>query len=123
MTGFGANSAAGTPTGWVVPNLPAIDRPTTSTATACKSGPGGPGDFTLSSITNGNARGNNRAVREEDIGAYVQADFNTDLFGRRMRGNVGVRYVNTDLRAEGFQALGGGTLTVVNRPTTTGCPR
>ena len=84
---------------------------------------GGPGDFTLSSITNGNARGNNRAVREEDTGGYVQVDFSTDLFGRPLRGNVGLRYVRHRVHADGYQAPGGGTLTVVERPMTTGCPR
>ena len=69
----------------------------------------------MSSITNGNARGNNRQVREEDMGAYVQVDFRTELFGRPLRGNIGLRYVQTDLRAAGYQALGGGTLTVVDR--------
>ena len=40
------------------------------------SGPaGGPGDFTLSSITNGNARGNNQSVSETDTGGWFMADF------------------------------------------------
>ena len=30
-----------------------------------------------------------------------------------MRGNVGMRYVRTEIEAAGYQALGGGTLTVV----------
>jgi iron complex outermembrane receptor protein len=47
-----------------------------------KSGPaGGPGDFTLSSTTNGNARGNNRSVTETDTGGFLMADFNTRLGG------------------------------------------
>jgi iron complex outermembrane receptor protein len=69
----------------------------------------------LSSTTNGNARGNNRAVREQDTGAYAQLDYHGTLFGRPLRGNIGLRYVRTDERAAGYQALGGGTLTVVNR--------
>jgi iron complex outermembrane receptor protein len=47
--------------GWVIPNLNAIAAAYDIYCNCLKSGPaGGPGDFTLSSITNGNARGNNR---------------------------------------------------------------
>ena len=49
------------------------------------------------------------------MGAYFQGDFTLDLGGRPLRGNIGMRYVRTDLRASGYQALGGGTLTVVDR--------
>jgi iron complex outermembrane recepter protein len=117
LTGFGRGLGLnGTPTSWLIPDLNAIAALYNIYCNCLQSGAaGGPGDFTLSSITNGNARGNNRAVSEEDTGAYVQADFTARLFGRRLRGNVGVRYVNTDLHAEGYQALGGGTLTVVER--------
>ena len=118
LTGFGRglNLGTGTPTSWLIPDLNAIAALYNIYCNCLQSGnAGGPGDFTLSSTTNGNARGNNRAVREEDLGAYGQFDFRFDLFGRPVRGNVGVRYVRTDLRAAGYQALGGGTLTVVNR--------
>jgi iron complex outermembrane receptor protein len=113
LTGFGSGS---TQTSWLIPNLNAIAALYNIYCNCLRSGaPGGPDDFTLSSTTNGNARGNNRQVREEDMGAYAQLDVRTTLFGRPLRGNIGLRYVNTDLRAAGYQALGGGTLTVVNR--------
>lgn len=113
LTGF--NSGGGN-TSWLIPDLNAIASLYNIYCNCLQSGAaGGPGDFTLSSTTNGNARGNNRAVREEDTGAYIQLDIRTELFGRPFRGNIGLRYVNTDLRASGYQALGGGTLTVVNR--------
>jgi len=118
LTGFGSGLGlgGGTPTSWLIPNLPALAALYNIYCNCLQSGAsGGPGDYTLSSITNGNARGNNRRVREEDMGAYAQFDFRTELFGRPLRGNIGARYVRTDLRAEGYQALGGGTLTVVNR--------
>ena len=118
LTGFGRGLGvgAGTPTSWLIPNLNAIAQLYNIYCNCLQSGPaGGPGDYTLSSITNGNARGNNRAVREQDVGAYAQVDFRTTLFGRPLRGNFGLRYVRTDERASGYQALGGGTLTVVNR--------
>jgi iron complex outermembrane recepter protein len=53
--------------------------------------------------------GNNRGVKEEDSGVYVQLDVNTELFGLPLRGNVGVRYVKTDLTAQGFQTRTGAT--------------
>jgi iron complex outermembrane recepter protein len=113
LTGF--NSGGGN-SSWLIPDLRAIAALYNIYCNCLQSGAaGGPGDFTLSSITNGNARGNNRQVREEDIGGYLQLDFRTELFGRPLRGNVGLRYVKTDLRAAGYQALGGGTLTVVDR--------
>src|SRR5204863_2862623 len=118
VTGFGSGLGlhGGTPTSWLIPNLPAIAQLYNIYCNCLQSGAaGGPGDFTLSSVTNGDARGNNRAVREEDTGAYAQFDFRTELFGRPLRGNLGLRYVSTDVRAAGYQALGGGTLTVVNR--------
>jgi TonB-dependent receptor len=114
--GRGLNLGGGTPTSWLIPNLNAIASLYNIYCNCLQSGAaGGPGDFTLSSVTNGNARGNNRAVREEDMGFYGQFDFRTELFGRPVRGNIGFRYVRTDVRAAGYQALGGGTLTVVNR--------
>lgn len=117
LTGFGRGLDLGnTPRSWLIPNLNAIAALYNIYCNCLQSGnAGGPGDFTLSSITNGNARGNNRAVTEESYGAYVQLDFRTDLFGRPLRGNVGLRYVQTDIEAAGYQALGGGTLTIVNR--------
>jgi TonB-dependent receptor len=118
VTGFGRGLGltGGTPTSWLIPDLNAIASLYNIYCNCLRSGNvGGSDDYTLSSVTNGNARGNNRSVREEDTGAYAQFDFRTELFGRPLRGNVGVRYVRTDVRAAGYQALGGGTLTVVNR--------
>lgn len=115
-TTLGGFNSGGANSSWLIPDLRALATLYNIYCNCLQSGAaGGPGDFTLSSVTNGNARGNNRAVREEDIGAYAQIDIRTELFGRPLRGNVGLRYVKTDLRAEGYQALGGGTLTTVNR--------
>ncbi len=41
--------------------------------------------------------------------AYVQADFDTSLFGLPVTGNFGVRYVNTRLIADGFYGIRGST--------------
>ena len=109
LTGFGVGLIpGGTDSTWLRPDLNAIAS-LFNIYCNCDTGVAG-GDFTLGSITVGNARGGNRYVREEDLAVYVQADFNTDLMGMPFRGNVGVRQVNTDLYAEGYSSTGGGTL-------------
>lgn len=119
LTGFGKglDLPAGTPTAWVIPDLKAIVAAYDIYCNCLKSGPaGGPGDFTLSSTTNGNARGNNRAVEETDQGGYLMAEFTQRPFGIRVDGNVGLRYVKTEQVATGYQSAGGGTeVTTVNR--------
>lgn len=109
LTGFGVGLIpGGTDSSWVRPDLNAIAS-LFNIYCNCDTGlPGG--NFTLGSITVGNARGGNRYVREEDLAVYLQADFNTELFAMPFRGNVGVRQVNTDLYAEGYSSTGGGTL-------------
>lgn len=118
LTGFGKglNLPAGTITSWVIPDLNAIAAAYDIYCNCIKSGPaGGPGDFTLSSITNGNARGNNRKVVETDTGAFTMLDFDHKLMGLPVRGNVGLRYVKTEQVATGYQATSGGTeVTVPN---------
>ncbi|MBL8521626.1 MAG: TonB-dependent receptor [Betaproteobacteria bacterium] len=123
LTGFGQGLGlpAGTPTAWLIPNLQAIAAAYDIYCNCLKSGPaGGPGDFTLSSTTNGNARGNNRSVVERDKGIWLMAEFNTEWNGMPVRGNVGVRQVRTEQVATGYQATGGGTeITVTNEYTDT----
>jgi TonB-dependent receptor len=119
LTGFGKGLSlpAGTPTSWVIPDLKAIVAAYDIYCNCLKSGPaGGPGDFTLSSTTNGNARGNNRAVQETDQGGYLMAEFTRRPFGIKVDGNIGVRYVKTEQEATGYQSIGGGTeVTTVNK--------
>jgi iron complex outermembrane receptor protein len=114
--GRGLDIPGGTITSWVIPNLNAIADLYNIYCNCLQSGPaGGPGDFTLSSITNGNARGNNRSVIEKDTGGFLMADFNTRLWDLPMRGNIGVRYVKTQATATGYQATASGTeVTVEN---------
>ncbi len=108
--GNGLNLPAGTATSWVIPNLNAIAQTYDIYCNCLKSGPaGGPGDFTLSSVTNGNARGNNRSVTETDNGGYLMADFDTKWNDVPVRGNFGARYVKTQQVATGYQAAAGGT--------------
>ena len=118
ISGFGSglNLPAGTPTTWLIPNLPAIAAAYNIYCNCLQSGPaGGPGDFTLSSITNGNARGNNRSVTEKDTGIWAMGDFRMTLWGLPMRGNLGVRYVKTEQSATGYQATAGGTQVTVDQ--------
>jgi iron complex outermembrane receptor protein len=114
--GRGLDLPGGTVTTWIIPNLRAIADAYNIYCNCLQSGPvGGPGDFTLSSITNGNARGNNRKVTEKDTGGFLMADFELASWGLPVRGNVGVRYVKTEAVATGYQAAGGGTeVTVEN---------
>lgn len=114
--GKGQNLPAGSVTSWVIPNLDAIASLYDIYCNCLKSGPaGGPGDFRLTSITNGNARGGNRSITETDTGSWLMADFETRLGGLPVRGNVGTRYVKTDIFAAGYLATGGGTLTTARR--------
>lgn len=118
LTGFGKGLGlpAGTPTSWVIPNLKAIEQAYDIYCNCLVSGPaGGPGDFTLSSITNGNARGNNRSVTETDTGLFLQADFTTRIGGFPVRGNVGARHVRTEQSTTGYSSVDGGTAVTVEQ--------
>ena len=109
LTGYGTNLVpTGTATSWLRPDLRAI-ADLFNIYCNCDTGVPG-GDFRLTSITNGNARGGNRSIEEEDLAFYVQADFNTTLWDMPFRGNFGVRQVQTILEAEGYSSTGGGTL-------------
>jgi TonB-dependent receptor len=85
----------GSVTGWVVPDVQAfIDKVGILCNCANKYG-----DFTLSYTT---ALGSNRSVKEKDLAFFAQMDFNFDLSGHGLRGNVGVRHVNTDMTSAGY---------------------
>jgi TonB-dependent receptor len=43
-----------------------------------------------------------REVKERDTGAFVQADFDTDISGVTVRGNVGLRYAHTGTTSSGY---------------------
>ena len=50
---------------------------------------------------------NNNQVEEDDLGAYVQGDFKFELGAHTLRGNVGVRYVQTDMTSQGYVLVSG----------------
>lgn len=109
VTGYGAGlTPSGVDSSWLIPDLNAIAT-LFNIYCNCDTGVAG-GDFRMTSITNGNARGGNRLIEEEDMAAYIQGDFNTEVFGMPLRGNLGVRHVNTKLYAQGYSSTGGGTL-------------
>ena len=50
--------------------------------------------------------GNNFTIEEEDQGGYVQADWSTEIAGMPFRGNIGVRYVETNQTSIGWTNSG-----------------
>jgi iron complex outermembrane receptor protein len=89
------NVARGTPTSWLIPDIDAA---------AALFGLYDRSRFPLGIEP---ALGNNFSVDEEDTGGYVQADFNTFLFDRPLRANVGVRYVQTKQSSSGYTFTAG----------------
>lgn len=62
------------------------------------------------------ALSSNYFVEEEDLGGFVQADLSTEVFGRSLRANLGVRYVETDQTSSGYVFTSGApVLTTVDR--------
>jgi iron complex outermembrane recepter protein len=55
---------------------------------------------------------NNRRVEEEDLGAFAQVDFKGELGSMPLRGNLGVRYVETDMTSWGYSFLSGTALLI-----------
>ena len=53
------------------------------------------------------ALNNNYTIEEEDIGGFVQADFKTEVLGRPLRANLGVRYVETQQTSSGYTFTSG----------------
>jgi iron complex outermembrane receptor protein len=118
LSGFGKGQdlPSGSITSWALPNLDAIAQAYDIYCNCLKTGPaGGPGDFTLTSITNGAGRGGNRSITETDTGSWLMADFESRLGGMAVRGNLGARYVKTAISATGYLATGGGSPVTAER--------
>lgn len=98
LTGWGDQLGlpSGSVTGWVVPDVQAfIDGMDLLCNCANQYG-----DFTLTALTG--ALGNNRSVKERDLAFYGQTDFNFDLGGHGLRGNIGLRYIKTKVEPTGY---------------------
>lgn len=61
------------------------------------------------------ALNNNKSVTEEDKSAYFQANFKHEFGGMTLRGNAGLRYVETSQTANGASFLGGAVLPATAR--------
>jgi len=103
LTGNGLSLPAGLTTSWVAPDV---------NAAAALWNLHDPSVFQLGIEP---ALGNNATIEEEDNGWYVQGDLDTDIAGMRLRGNLGVRYVETTQTATGYTYSGGAVQQTVTR--------
>ena len=105
VTGFGRGMSlpAGTPTSWVVPSIDKLNALIDFECDCVNAF----GDFRTDSI---NSLGENRSAEEKSTGFWVQADFAFDLGLMPVRGNVGVRQVETELTATGYTNFGSGSV-------------
>jgi TonB-dependent receptor len=94
----GLRAPGGTPTRWLIPNIGAFNDLFNIY--------GNQGIFMLSDTVT-SVRGANRSVEEEDSGIWLQADFESELFGRPLLGDFGVRHIKTDQSSTGFALVNG----------------
>jgi TonB-dependent receptor len=73
-------------------------------------------NYDLHGVSTTNDLGNNYSVTEEDTGAFIQFEFSADLGSVPLRGNIGVRYVETSQETTGWARSASGTdlLTIDN---------
>ena len=101
ITGFGKGMGltGDTPTSWATPDPQAfVDLFDIYSGT---------GLFELGSVDNASARGSDRGVVEKTKALYGQVDFETHVLPFPIRGNAGVRYIDTGQSASGYQLVGG----------------
>jgi iron complex outermembrane recepter protein len=91
--GSGMDLPVGTPTSWVIPDLNALNALIDFDCNCVNSF----GDFRTTAFA-----GETRSAVEKSTGAYAQVDWNADLGYIPVRGNFGVRYVETDLSSIGI---------------------
>lgn len=99
-SGFGRNLGApdGNPTSWILADLDKFNQLYNIYSNS--------GLYELGGVENGSARGNIGTVREKDLGGFVQAAFETELGGLPLRGDIGVRFVETKQISTGYAAVG-----------------
>jgi iron complex outermembrane receptor protein len=101
LTGFGdglGNGAA--PSSWLVPDFEKVAEILNIYSNTNKGTQGG--NYTLASVGHFGASGNNYVVEEESQSAYLQVDFKTEFLGKDLRGNIGSRFVETDIASTGW---------------------
>ncbi|GGE19948.1 TonB-dependent receptor [Polymorphobacter glacialis] len=93
---FSPNTAlGGSPASFVVPNIDAF-----ASVVGIYSNTG---RFALTGITNASARGNFTTVSERSLGGFGQVVYDGEIAGLRVRGDAGVRYVDTKQVSTGYQ--------------------
>ncbi|WP_423141734.1 TonB-dependent receptor [Parablastomonas sp. CN1-191] len=99
FTGFGRglNVPAGTPTGWVIPDLDKF-----AALYGIYSNP----LYATGGIENASARGSFVTVTERDLGAWGMTEFNLRDAGVPVRGDFGVRWVRTKQDSSGYASQG-----------------
>lgn len=98
--GQGLNVPEGTMTSFLVPSIEAFDQLFDFTCNCVNKW----SDWRLTNKRNGGRE--NFGVTEKDTAFYLQFDFNSDLFGRPFRGNVGTRVAITDVTSTGKTQAG-----------------
>jgi TonB-dependent receptor len=88
LSGRGLSLPSGLPTTWLVPDIDAANALFDLYNTSV---------FPMGIET---ALGNNNSIGEESAGGFVQLDWSST--GGRFRGNVGIRYVETDITSTGY---------------------
>lgn len=101
--GNGLGMPAGSPTSWVIPDIARLDALIGFSCNCVNSY----GDFRVTPFA-----GETRSVDEISSGLFLQADFRSELWAMPVRGNLGVRFVKTEVNATGL--LGGLPLTITN---------
>ena len=91
---FGVNAPAGSPTSFFTPSVANAVMPF-----------GLYSNTALFALSPTGDLGNNAGIRENDLGGYVQVDFKVPLLGRTLRGNVGMRGVDTDENSHGYEFI------------------
>ncbi len=92
--GNGLDMPAGSVTTWLIPDINSDVMDVLS-------------DRTIYPLGIQPALGNNFDVEEDDRGAYLQADFSFPLGSHTLRGNLGVRYVETEQTSQGYTFTSG----------------
>ena len=92
------SAPGGTPVAWLIPDIRRFNELFGIDS--------GTGIFGVSPSAAG-ALGNNRSIVEDTLGGYLQAEWNSEWFGYAVRGNAGVRYVETDQRSTGIAVVNG----------------
>ncbi|WP_425229211.1 TonB-dependent receptor domain-containing protein [Sphingomonas sp.] len=93
--GQGLNTPAGTATSFYAPRIEAFEQLFDFECNCVNKY----GDWTLTNKRSGAP--NRYSVTENDKSAYLQLDFDVELFGRRLRGNSGLRVAFTSVLAQG----------------------